>query len=253
MFILFILGAEFQIGSLTATVKFNGTVISTESISYPSKISTVLNENQTMEILVQTTFDKKPFHSVFLMENSVYHISSPFMFRKPNLQILLNPTTLSKLYKHSGKYSMSMMVADPSLNEPFAWDFGDVEFSANGEVVDNFTDTEWDFQKEGARPKVTITLAFTGLMILPLIVLVVLLFSNKCNCGYFPRSFDAFFTLVFIASLGALYYLFFVFWKRINFIDMLKYLCIVLPLMGISLRRALIGRAKMAARKPKTD
>ena len=139
----------------------------------------------------------------------------------------------------------------------FFREIGTVDFIANGEVVDNWTDVEWDFQQPHKDPADSLINLFSMLMYAPLVILVLLLLVNGINCGYFPHNpIYALFSLAFVGAFGAFLYYFLIFWREIHFEDMLKQLCLILPVLGILLFFALQGRAKMVdryAQKVKSD
>ena len=152
------------------------------------------------------------------------------------------------------------MVSDESMDSPLFWNVAKVNFVANGEVFDNFTDVEWDFQPPKQTPKVIVTQVFNILMFVPFLILVVLLLINGINCGYFPRNFFyAILSLAFVVAFGGFLAFFVYFWKYIHFEDMIKYTFIALLILGVLLHFALIGRNKevqknvVQEQKPKTE
>ncbi|OHT03158.1 hypothetical protein TRFO_06832 [Tritrichomonas foetus] len=249
LFFISALSANKLIGSLTVSTQEGKFVINSNDLEPGQTTDIELTENQTLALSLETTLKKAPKHSACTLELGMHSIASTFSYTNGKLQLKFTPLRLAKLYKHSGKYSLSILVADDQLEKPFLWNVGTVNFIANNEVVDNFTDVEWDFQPPPATPPAIITYVFTLLMFAPFALLLILLLVNGINCGYFPRNFiDAIFSLAFVGCLGAFFYYFVVFWKSIHFEDMLKSLIPISVVLGVLLRRALIGRAKMVAR-----
>jgi hypothetical protein len=211
--------------------------------------SFTLNENFTLSLSLAGPFTSAPKHHVVVLESGIYSVSVPFIFKSPALTASLPPVKLRKLYKHSGTYNLRIMVSDRSLQAPLLWHAGIVAYEANGEVVDNFTDVEWDFEPPPKTPGRFLTQVFSLLMFVPFGILLILLLINGVNCGYFPNSFfGAIVSLSFVAGLGAFFAFFVYFWKYVTFEDMFKYLLVILPGLGILLRGALGGRAKMVAK-----
>ena len=213
-----------------------------------------ITENETLSLSLRTTLKSAPKHHVVSLEHGMHTIAATMQWKNGNLEASFTPTKLKKLFKHSEDYSLNMFVADPSLGKPFSWTVGIVAFTANNEVVDNFTDVEWDFQPPHPTPSPFLTHIFNLLMLGPFGILIILLLVNGINFGYFPHNFiDAIFSMAFVACLGAFFYYFIVFWKSIHFEDMMRSLIPIVLVLGFLLRRALIGRAKMVARYAKTQ
>lgn len=205
-----------------------------------------MTENQTVHatIVGPKTAAKNAF---WVLEQGTYSIVDT-LSPKTNYVAKLNPRILTGLYKHPGVYSLKVSISYEG-ETPIMKEIAKIDFIANGEVFDNFTDVEWDFQKPHAQPGRFIVHVFKLVSFAPIGVLIILLLINGCNCGYFPRNFfDAIFSITFVAAFGVFLYYFIIFWKTIHFEQMLLQLCIIFPSLLILLRLALRGRAKMAAR-----
>lgn len=223
-------------------------VVSQVMIREKSEETISLTENQTLTCKAKSSLDHAPVHAFYVLENGPYSLTGEMVF-KNELSFRIKPKQLEQLYKHSALYSLkvSILVKD---EDPIMKEIAKVQFTANGEVRDNFTDVEWDFQEPHKQPAAIVVKSLTFAMFVPLLVLLVLLCINGCNCGYFPHNFfDAIFSLTFVGALGAFFYYFIVFWRSINFEEMLKQLCIIIPALGLLLRLALSGRAKMVDRR----
>ena len=207
-----------------------------------------LNENHTLHVELATTFTAPPKVHVVALECGSYSVSFPFTFRQGKLSIAFTPLKLRKLYKHAEVYNLRLLVSDPQLKAPLFWDVAKVTYITDGEVVDNYEDVEWDFQPPVKTPSGFVVRVFTLIMFVPFAVLLVLLLANGCNCGYFPRSIEAVISLAFVAGLGAFFAFFIYFWRYVTFEEMFKYLLVIVPVLGILLRGALVGRAKMAVK-----
>lgn len=256
MFLWLVAGAfaQAKISSVSLNVLNKSQLLFSETLKPKESTTFELNENFTLKVEVKTTFKKAPKSHVIVMECGQYSVSYPMTFRDTKLSFNFLPNKLARLYKHSEKYNLRMMIADPSLDAPLFWDLAKVDFIANGEVVDNFTDVEWDFNPPEKTPSAFVTKMFTMALLAPCALLVILLLKNGINFGYFPRNFiDAIVSLMFVAGLGGFFLFFVYFWKYVHFEDMFKYLLMIVPVLALLLRGALIGRAKMAAIKDKTD
>lgn len=233
----------------------NGTnVLFLEKLEQEKQTHFSMTENNTLSVTLMTKYNKAPKSHTLVLEQGIYSIASAMQFKSGNLSLALTKIKLQKLYKHSGEYTLSVLVLDNDMTKPLIWKLGTVDFQANGEVFDNFTDVEWDFQAPKPQPKEIIIKFFTLVQFAPLGIALILLLINGCNCGYFPHNFiDAIVSILFVVSLGAFFVFYVYFWKYIHFEDMLKYLCVAFLVLGVLLRGALVGRAKMVARYAKKD
>ncbi|KAH0786355.1 dolichyl-diphosphooligosaccharide--protein glycosyltransferase subunit 2 [Histomonas meleagridis] len=245
-FFTYILSKPYVIEGLSLTVQQGSTTVEKKELGVGETTSFDLTENQTLSLKLQTQFKSTPKNQVCVLELGVHSVTSVFNFRNGFLTLSFTPKKLQKLYKHSGVYDLKLMINDKVLDSPFFWNIAKVNFIANNEVVDNFTDVEWDFQPPKPTPKPIITQLFTIMMIGAFVILIILLFVNGINCGYFPHNFvDAILSLAFVVSLGAFFVFFVYFWKYITFVDMLKYILCAFVVLGTLLRFALVGRNKM--------
>ena len=235
------------LSSLSLQVVHGSDIVYQAKLNLGEKTAFDLNENHTLRVQLETRFESAPKSHVIVFEQGTHSVSFPFNFRQGQMTFAFAPSKLKKLYKHGGPYSLRLMVADPSMEHPVFWTVADVNYITENEVVDNFTDVEWDFQPAPRTPPPLVTKVFTILMIVPFVILIFLLLVNGCNLGYFPKSFfDAIASLLFVIALGCFFVFFVYFWRALTFETMFKYLLVIVPVLGLLLRRALIGRAKMA-------
>lgn len=253
-FLIFsVFSAQGLIGKLQIKIKQGNFVSSETELDIGETTNLNLSENETLSLTLSTKFTTAPKHTACSLELGPHSLSFSFQFvNSKALQLSFTPPKLKRLYKHSGNYSLSLLVADKQLENPLIWKVGTVNFIANNEVVDNFTDVEWDFQPPPVTPKPIITKVFSLLMLAPFALLIILLLANGINFGYFPHNFiDAIFSLAFVVGVGAFFYYFYIFWKQIHFEDMIKSLVPISLVLGFLLRRALIGRKKMVIQSQK--
>jgi hypothetical protein len=236
------------ISKLSIQILDGSKTVSEADLAPPERTSLALNENLTLQLVLATTFRAAPKHQVCVLESGVYSVSSPFSFKERKLSLALHPSKLRKLYKHAAVYNLRIAISDSALSEPFLWEVGTINYETWGEVFDNFSDVEWDFQPDPKTPNALLTFVFTLVMFVPFGVFLLLLLLNGVNCGYFPRSpFDAIVSLAFVIGLGGFFGFFVYFWKFVTFEEMCKDLLVIVPVLGLLLRGALVGRAKMEA------
>ena len=252
-----LLSSSAKIEQIVFNVLDGNTVMDTQTIKGNDQAFLTLTENQTLSVDIKSNIKQQPQTAFYVFENLSHAISGNINF-KSSLDFLIKPNQLKSLYKHAGIYSLKMTIHVKD-DDPIMREIAKVDFIANGEVVDNWTDVEWDFQEPHKDPKDKIIQSFKYVMYIPLGILILLLLLNGCNLGYFPHNpIYALFSLAFVVAFGAFLYYFLVFWREIHFEDMLKQLCVIIPVLLVLLRFALVGRAKMVDKyaqpqKVKTD
>jgi hypothetical protein len=238
-----------SISKLSIEILNNSKVVHSVKLSPPEATSLSLNENLTLQLALTTTFRSIPKHHVCVIESGIYSVSSPFSYKDKQLTIAFAPSKLRKLYKHAAVYNLRLAVADPSLPAPLFWNVGTIDYETWGEVFDNFTDVDWDFQPDPKTPNPFLTFVFTLVMFVPFGIFLLLLLLNGVNCGYFPRSLlDAGVSLAFVICLGGFFAFFVYFWKFLTFEEMCRDLLGIVPVLGVLLRGALVVRAKLERR-----
>lgn len=240
--------ARAVLSSVQLNVTDQGANVFAQQLKPGETASFDLNENYTLKLELSTTFSTPPKSHAVVFEGGAHSVSFPLSFRQGRLSIVFTPHKLYRLYKHAGSYNIRVMVADPSMDRPIFWHVAVVNYITENEVVDDFTDVEWDFQPPPRTPSAFVTRVFTLVMFVPFGVLMVLLLANGCNLGYFPRSIEALWSLLFVSGLAGFFAFFIYFWRYVTFEEMFKYLLVIVPVLGILLRGALVGRAKMAAK-----
>ncbi|XP_035659122.1 dolichyl-diphosphooligosaccharide--protein glycosyltransferase subunit 2-like isoform X5 [Branchiostoma floridae] len=133
----------------------------------------------------------------------------------------------------SGLYAMDLVVGDALIQNPFAWNVADLQLkfpedSATSEEKPNLYQPREEikhmFREPEVRPPATVSTAFTGLVLLPVLILLGLWIKLGVNIANFPLSLSAIGFHIGLGSILVLYYLFFV---QLNMFDTLKYLAIL--------------------------
>nr|XP_018909835.1 PREDICTED: dolichyl-diphosphooligosaccharide--protein glycosyltransferase subunit 2 [Bemisia tabaci] len=138
----------------------------------------------------------------------------------------------SSLFEHkSGDYMISLIVGDAILSDSFLWDMAKVQLKFPSDAPDaakSSTDIykpkpeiQHLFREPEPRPRAAVSTFFTGLVILPLLILLGLWVKLGVNIKNFPFSLSA---VLFHLGLGAIFGLFTLFWLKLNMFETLKYL-----------------------------
>jgi hypothetical protein len=229
-------------------------VVADKNIKIDETIPLDLNENFTLSLTITTTFKSAPKYCVTTLQSGSYSVSFPMNFKDYKLTLAFTPQKLKKLYKKAATYDLEVIISDSSLDLPIFLKPAIVNYITDGEVKDNWTDVEWDFQPKPKTPQKIVVYVFSIVIFIPFAILIFLCTLNGVNFGYFPDSvIDAVLSLAFVVGLGAFLVFFVYFWKALTFEEMFKRLLVILPVLGVLLRCAMIGRAKMVAKSQKTD
>jgi len=130
----------------------------------------------------------------------------------------------------SGKYSMELIVGDAVIENPFAWLLADISLTfpeggkAKQDAMSQYSkkpEIKHKFNVPEKRPPATVSLAFTGLVLLPLGILIVLWIKLGVNVSNFPMNLSAIGFHVCLAGIFGLYYLY---WTKLNMFLTLRYL-----------------------------
>lgn len=136
----------------------------------------------------------------------------------------------------SGVYGLSLIIGDAVVSNSLAWDILDIEVKFSGEApvkpVSSKSlyykpkpEIQHLFREPESRPPVVVSNLFTGLVLLPILILFILWGKLGVNISNFPFSLSA---LIFHLSLGGVFALFAYFWFELNMFETLKYLSALL-------------------------
>ncbi|RWS24210.1 Dolichyl-diphosphooligosaccharide--protein glycosyltransferase subunit 2-like protein [Leptotrombidium deliense] len=148
----------------------------------------------------------------------------------------LNMNTRAKDFSHvSGKYTVSLIIGDAVVSNPFVWKISSVKltFPSSREA----TQTEkapWMqmhygmrpeikhmFRQQEKRPPTVVSDTFSVLVCIPLLILIGLWVKIGVNLRNMPLSLSV---LVFHVGLGSIFALFACFWLKLNMFTTVKYL-----------------------------
>jgi len=133
----------------------------------------------------------------------------------------------------SGKYSMELIVGDAVIENPFSWLLADISLTfpeggvAKPDSLSQYakkTEIKHKFNEPEKRPPATVSLAFTGLVLAPLAILLILWLRIGVNVANFPFTLSA---VGFHVCLGAIFGLYYCYWTQLNMFVTLKYLGIL--------------------------
>ncbi|XP_055871466.1 dolichyl-diphosphooligosaccharide--protein glycosyltransferase subunit 2-like isoform X1 [Biomphalaria glabrata] len=133
----------------------------------------------------------------------------------------------------SGKYNMELIIGDAVIENPFSWLVADVSitFPESGDVPADSSsqyakkpEIKHKFNEPEKRPPATVSIAFTALVLLPLLILLVLWIRIGVNISNFPLSLSA---VGFHICLGAIFGLYYCYWTQLNMFQTLRWLGVI--------------------------
>lgn len=125
-----------------------------------------------------------------------------------------------------------MIIGDASLSNSFKWELAEVELKFPSDskreqtnpIRSTLPEIHHQFREPEKRPSRFVSDLFTGLCLIPLVILFILWGKLGANIKNFPFSLSA---IGFHLGLGSILTLFGVFWLRLNMFDTIRYLLVL--------------------------
>lgn len=133
----------------------------------------------------------------------------------------------------SGKYKMSVIIGDATVQVPVNWPVGELALTFSGEPIATKKSLttigprpviEHQFRIPEIRPSKLVSTVFTGLVLVPLFVMLAVWGKIGANMGNFQLSLS---TLLFHAGLAGVFGLYYLFWVKLDMFLTLKLLTLV--------------------------
>ncbi|KAJ8898514.1 hypothetical protein PR048_003874 [Dryococelus australis] len=211
-------------------------------VAHPSKLTTIVEADTLQKLIMKFVLkDKstgKPMtvHQAFVKlthketNSEIIFVSEPDSLKtyKFDIDVGLKAGEFGHL---SGVYSMELLVGDAVLTNSFSWLVVDVKLKFQEQASPRSTrdpylyarrpEIKHLFREPERRPPAMVSNLFSGLVALPLVILLILWAHLGINVSNFPCSLSA---VVFHVGLGAIFALFGVFWLQLNMFQTVKYL-----------------------------
>ncbi|ESO85997.1 hypothetical protein LOTGIDRAFT_220939 [Lottia gigantea] len=133
----------------------------------------------------------------------------------------------------SGQYGMELIIGDPVIENPISWTMADVKLTfQEGQAKTKPSTNQYSkkpeiqhqFNKPEKRPPAVVSLAFSGLVLLPVLILFILWIKLGVNISNFPVSLSA---IGFHVCLAAIFGLYYCYWTQLNMFQTLRWLGIL--------------------------
>ncbi|XP_059158933.1 dolichyl-diphosphooligosaccharide--protein glycosyltransferase subunit 2-like isoform X2 [Physella acuta] len=224
--------------------KDQATAARTTRLVHPSKAATVIEADYHQKIVMKFQLKDKTSgqlmtaHQAFIRMTNI-ETKQEIIFVTESDNSLTSKFDLDvgasakEFGSASGKYSMELIVGDAVIENPFSWLVADVSitFAESSEPAADSTnqyakkpEIKHKFNEPEKRPPATVSLAFTALVLLPLLILLVLWIRIGVNISNFPVSLSA---IGFHVCLAAIFGLYYCYWIKLNMFQTLRWLGIL--------------------------
>lgn len=218
----------------------SASALKSHKITYPNKIAEQLSADAQQKIVLKAVLveeaTKKPMlvHQAFVrFENKatneeIIFVAEPDSAKTYRFDLDLSVRGVDFAHK-SGAYSVELIVGDASISNSFRWPLAEIALKFAQETTEKGAcmlrkpkpEIKHMFREPEKRPPMVVSNFFTLLCAAPLVLLLLIWLKLRVNISAFPMSLSA---LGFHGGLGAILFLFFVFWKQLNMFETIKYL-----------------------------
>ncbi|XP_059615682.1 dolichyl-diphosphooligosaccharide--protein glycosyltransferase subunit 2 [Phlebotomus argentipes] len=219
----------------------SSSAVKKQTVDFPKTLSTPLNADSQQKVVMkvslvdETTGKPISVHQAFVrFENGQTGEEIVFVAEQDSSKVYKFDMDVgarsSDFSQTSGKYLMELIVGDASLSNSFRWHVADINLKFSGDATARDTQESvykprkeivHQFRVPEKRPARFVSDLFTGICCVPLLILLVLWLRLKVNISNFPLSLSA---IGFHLGLGAILFLFFVFWVQLDMFATIRYL-----------------------------
>lgn len=243
----------------------------TTRVQYPNKVPTMLEVDSQQKVIMKFSLKDvtDPAASPLLVHQAFVRLTHRVTGKDVFFVADVEPGTgvykfdmdvgasAKEFASQSGKYAMCLVVGDALIANPVAWELVEVRLTFQGDPApaslhlgqyDSKPEIEHLFRVPEKRPPRTVSLAFTGLIILPLLLLLLVWKMMGANVDALS-SRSPLDVGMFHGTLGAVLVLMYLYWTQLDMFVTLKYLTILSIVLFLSGNRLLAAIA--ATRKAK--
>jgi len=236
-------------------------------LQYPNKLSVEADPHQRLilKFSVREEVSKQPIsaHQTFVRLTNVKTKQEVIFVAEEEAdgtvyKFDLDIGAKSKEFRNlSGKYTMDVIIGDAVIENPISWTVADVQLTFHDDPISTATSQSLYakkpnivhmFREPEKRPPAVVSNFFTGLVLLPVLILLGLWLKLGANISNFPFSLSA---LGFHASLTAIFALYLCYFMHLTMFQTLRYLGLIGIPTFLFGHRLLSGIAARSSSKPK--
>ncbi|GFN95846.1 dolichyl-diphosphooligosaccharide--protein glycosyltransferase subunit 2 [Plakobranchus ocellatus] len=224
--------------------KDQATAARTTRLAHPNKAASILEADYHQKIVMKFQLKDKTSGQLMTAHQTFVRLTNrdtkqEIIFVTESDSTLTNKfdldvgTNAKEFGYKSGKYTMELIVGDAVIENPFSWTVADVSLTfpeggaAKKDQVDQYAkkpEIKHKFNEPEKRPPASLSLAFTGLVLAPFLILIILWFRIGVNISDFPPTLSA---IGFHLCLGGIFVLYYFYWIQLNMFETLRYLGIL--------------------------
>ncbi|XP_029195698.2 dolichyl-diphosphooligosaccharide--protein glycosyltransferase subunit 2-like isoform X1 [Acropora muricata] len=218
----------------------------TMSVKYPTAISTVIDADYHQKVVMKFSLKSESSgdlftpHQAFVRltnektKQEIFFVTEPEPSKVFKFDLDVGATAKDSFGSLSGKYKMELIVGDAVIQNPFEWNIGVLSLTFAQEAAKPSKDKEsmyssrpeieHMFRVPEKRPPKAVSTAFTVLIFVPLVIMLVVWMKLGANISNFPFSLGG---IIFHLGLGAILALYVGFFISLNMFSTLKILALI--------------------------
>ncbi|KAL9963017.1 hypothetical protein ACROYT_G032178 [Oculina patagonica] len=218
----------------------------TLSVKYPTAIPSVIEADYHQKVVMKFSLKSESSgelftpHQAFVRltnqktKQEIFFVAEPEPSKVFKFDLDVGATAKDSFGSLSGKYKMDLIVGDAVIQNPFEWNVGVLSLSfaedASKPSKDKATmyharpEIEHMFRVPEKRPPKAVSTAFTVLVFLPLVIMLIVWVKLGANMSNFQFSLGS---IVFHLGLGGIFVLYYCFFVSLNMFSTLKILAVI--------------------------
>ncbi|XP_028514017.1 dolichyl-diphosphooligosaccharide--protein glycosyltransferase subunit 2 isoform X2 [Exaiptasia diaphana] len=252
---------------LSVIDKEHSHTVKSMSTNYPTKFDKTIeadfHQKIVMRFFIKTVSGDELLtpHQAFVRltnqktNQEIFFVPEPESNKKYKFDLDLGATS-KDFASRSGKYTMDLIIGDAVIQNPLEWNvgvlaltFGDQPVKAKKEKQTMYSTKptiDHMFRQPEKRPSQTVSTAFTALIFVPFVVMLILWINIGANISNFQFSLGG---IAFHIGLGGIFVLYYLFWVKLDMFSTLKYLAVIGGVTFLSANSLLSGIAARRAKR----
>uniref|UniRef100_K3X631 Ribophorin II n=1 Tax=Globisporangium ultimum (strain ATCC 200006 / CBS 805.95 / DAOM BR144) TaxID=431595 RepID=K3X631_GLOUD len=248
-----VLQVKVTVPVVVASAELNGLSLALGETVSKQEFSSGSGDALRVEVKLQRKHDKSPVtaHQAFLrFTHKADKVDTYFVLttdKKKTHSAFLQFSTLSKKFGYkSGVYKLQLILGDPTFEKSIVWDLGELDLLLASEppptpsplyakhllhesdtTLKALREIKHIMRPQDPRPPITVSLAFTGAVLVPLAVFLIIVLKLQLNISKLFQGSVFIFGSGFLATLAAIFALFGWYWLELTMFRTLGYLAVL--------------------------